>query len=476
MHESDPPATWHSRQKQRQHLLRALCGSGIAPIFIWGASTTGKRSVLSSALNAVAPTATVNYVDCVRAHGDRALYSSIDKDIATLDLLVPCIHARLNGNNHYILVFLRAERLASAPFTEDAPRILFRLPYMLCSPRYFRVIFVSRWPWSRFRDSIVPDVREPLCIHFPTYTENEAVTAVVKMTSSSLPPNLPAPGLKDQNEALHLYPGFVASVVNVLHRYTTNLRELSRVCSRLYPAYLTPLVHDSSIQRAALWNRISADVTNAVRMLYTREFVTAAEHLDAELATSCCGGHARQDDRVLSSSHSATERARQTGSTLENMATISTELCKVSRLLLISAFLASYNPPSTDLHFFTSQVARRRPQPRGNSRTGNRKLTPKSGFLAQNASPLNRILAIYDAMQGLVREPQSDAITEFGESGNSSNALLNLSTLVDLNLLGRDGTGDLLREPKYRCNVTLETALLVAKSVDISLYEYLNDG
>lgn len=60
-----------------------------------------------------------------------------------------------------------------------------------------------------------------------------------------------------------------------------------------------------------------------------------------------------------------------------------------------------------------------------------------------------------------------------GGASSSANILSQLSSLVTLNLLAKVSGDDQIDTPKYKCLVSLDFAMSVAKQVDMDMGEYL---
>jgi origin recognition complex subunit 5 len=163
-------------------------------------------------------------------------------------------------------------------------------------------------------------------------------------------------------------------------------------------------------------------------------------------------------------------------------------LSRSAKFLLIAAFLAASNPPKLDLHYFSSQVIRRRKRARKDAKRQKNAVSKHSRRAALSAVslPLNRIIAIFDAIQGVGSDlhlADGPAPAPGGwinavagtsrETLMSTAAFVNLSSLVSLQLLDRDGGGDLISDPKFRCNISPETAAEISDSVNLQLGEYM---
>jgi origin recognition complex subunit 5 len=161
---------------------------------------------------------------------------------------------------------------------------------------------------------------------------------------------------------------------------------------------------------------------------------------------------------------------------------IGTQLPYYSRLLLVSAYLSSFNPPRTDQLFFMKAAAAKRRKRGGGTvvsktRPGiskHRKISRK--LLGPQAFVLERMLAIFHAIK-------DDADCK-GRSGRgkqltagSADIEMGIATLVTLRLLAKVGSassGDVLEAgTKYRVAIGWEVVRGVARSVGVEAEDYL---
>jgi hypothetical protein len=323
-------------------------------------------------------------------------------------------------------------------------------------------------------------------VHFPAYTEDQVMAVVRDMTAAALPTLVPdAERLANPDDLQRLYPGFVTYIVQVLYAYTTDVNEIAGVCERLYPAYLTPLIRDPTVPIASLCSRIEGELALAIRTLYSREHVFSAIAHDRSPSSPPPQMTDGEDDLVPANDVPPVKQ--QPKSALPLVATMG--LSRSSKFLLIAAFLAASNPPKLDLHYFSSQLVRRRKRVRKDSKHHKNAVSKhyRRASLSAVGLPLNRIIAIFDAIQGvgsdlhLADGPATvpDKLTNMEDGTRrttlmSTAAFINLSNLVSLQLLDRDGGGDLISDPKFRCNITPETAAAISDSVNLQLGEYLH--
>lgn len=146
-----------------------------------------------------------------------------------------------------------------------------------------------------------------------------------------------------------------------------------------------------------------------------------------------------------------------------------------SRLLLVAAYLASYNPPRTDqTYFMKSAAAKRRKKGGGTALTGgrtskHRKISRK--LLGPQAFVLERLLAIFQAIK-------LDANGRISKTGGDADVQMAIATLSSLRLLvkmGSTNAGDALEGGKWKIAVGWEVIRTVARSVGLEAEDYLAD-
>lgn len=476
-------APFPARQRQHQLLREALRHT--YPVIAWGGPSTGKRSTV---LSAIPPAVDCRVIDCVRAHGDAALFQAIagaawpgpergGRAADATQVLIDALNARAasDGAGVLVLVLVRAERLREAQFRPDALETLLSLCQLVKRPNMLRVVLVSRVPWAALRDTFDLNVREPRCVWFPNYTGEEIVPVVLAMTVGKDGVFQPLPGdaaaaatiaeLTGSGKVRTLYPEFVRStVVTVLSTVTTDVKELARACVALYPIYLQPLVgrREGEIHPAALWPRFESHLGEARRLLYQRELKLEDGGCIGEKAAV----QVDNDTDLVRDTERATKNAYP-----EREALAAMDLSLVSKRLLLAAFLAANNPVKLDTHYFSVHTDRRKRRRKGVSKRAG------GADAGSKALPLNRIISIFDAIQNVGSDMHIGADdARANPSAMSSDALIHLSTLVSLSMLTRDASGDVITEPKFRCSLSLAMAQAIAADIKVDLWEHLHEA
>jgi origin recognition complex subunit 5 len=160
---------------------------------------------------------------------------------------------------------------------------------------------------------------------------------------------------------------------------------------------------------------------------------------------------------------------------------ITAQLPYYTRLLLVAAYLASFNPPRTDqLHFMKTSAAKRRKKGGGtalpNTRPAkHRKISRK--LLGPQAFVLERMLAIFHAIladadgRGRYRKARAAPVA------GAADVQMAVATLASLRLLIRvGGAGDGLEGGmRFRVAVGWEVIRGVARSVGVETEDFLAD-
>lgn len=428
------------RQRFIPQVRAALMSPYSPPLYLHGPSSTAKQATLRAA----APHgASFTVIDCILHHSERLLFSAIPAadDAAAATSTAPALVAALQHaapsalppHRQRVIIFTRAERLASASFPASTLPLLFDLPSLSSRPD-LRIVLISRIPFSALRHAHTHPLPTPSTIFFPPLTGDE-VLFMLEFDPARLPMSLPAPIAP---KAPAYYHGFARSVIDILYPFTNNPHYLQRVIDLLFPEYLSPFA-DPSVQFNPLvaFNHVRDKLTHVLKN------ITPLLPSIAPTTTAATAAARHPDDKTHN-------------------------LPRTSRILLIAAFLATVVAPTHDTRLFTPERTSRR--------------TPNQKIAANNAVPLERLLAIYNAIRPL--NDDDDGMPNSGDSPHdvestavsavtSTSMLIHMSTLVDLGWLSRDGGSDSLSDPKFRCKLSRHEAGVLATTVGIPLEDFL---
>jgi origin recognition complex subunit 5 len=275
-------------------------------------------------------------------------------------------------------------------------------------------------------------------IHFPAYTKAELLQ-ILSLTEPN--PKLPG-GAKDTKD---VWSRFCSAVWDSLAKHSgRDILSMRSVCLRLWPQFVAPILegtHGTQFSKLLLANRT----------LF-------------------------QNENVLV--HSLIPDSKPpTANTTSRYQGIGTQLPFYSRLLLVSAYLASYNPPKTDqLHFMKTSAAKRRKKGGGTALTPHRiskhrKISRK--LLGPQAFILERMLAIFHA----IKEDANTRGKRKEETAGAADIQMAIATLASLRLLVKMGSkdaGDALEAgTKWRVAVGWEVVRGVARSAGVEAEDYL---
>ncbi|OWO98683.1 origin recognition complex subunit Orc [Marssonina coronariae] len=278
-------------------------------------------------------------------------------------------------------------------------------------------------------------------ISFPAYAKIELLR-IIALTNPS--PTLP-------KETKETWSRFCSAVWDSLSKHSgRDFLSFRAVCLRLWPRFIKPIL-DGSLDSTPFTKLLIAN-----RSLF-------------------------QDDAVLL--HNIVSDAPTPGSLTTPVAAkyagIGAQLPFYSRLLLVAAYLASFNPPKTDATLFMKAAASKRRKKGGGTaltkgRQGvakHRKISRK--LLGPQAFVLERMLAIFHA----IREDSDARGRGKGRLEGSADVQMAVATLASLRLLVRMGpasSADVLDAGvKYKVAVGWEVVRGVARSVGIEAEDYL---
>ncbi|XP_076815225.1 origin recognition complex subunit 5-like [Clavelina lepadiformis] len=413
-----------ARQKQVQQLTTLFhhpSHSAVPSIFIYGHSSTGKSVTLSHVLKTRKLTHVI--VNCVECYTTSLLFlevlrsfSSNEESIWKCDNMndfVRNLRKILSKSEEAVyIVFDKAESLRDRN-VNILPAIMNLQELTSCN---LCVILVSELPWEKFYNGI--GLRDPFIIFFPDYTKEELVEVLCH--------------LRSPDTDLDFYRHYVTMVLAVFFLACRDLRELRHLAEMNFSIYKEPIEKGVATvnDKHKLWKNLEPHLRSALQKLYMRE-VSSDEW------------------EKLQSKSSETALVKR-----QNIV----ELPFYSKFILISAYLASYNPAKTDRRFFVKNAGKMK-------RTAHsmKKDEKKSAHLrGPHAFPLDRMMAIfYSIVDGRVPP--------------TANIFAQISSLVSLRFLSQIGHEDQIDSPRYKCIVSLEFITSIAKTVNFEIIRYLFD-
>ncbi|PMD17698.1 origin recognition complex subunit Orc5 [Hyaloscypha hepaticicola] len=281
-------------------------------------------------------------------------------------------------------------------------------------------------------------------ILFPSYTKSE----LLLISSLTLPNPLLPTGEKDTRET---HTRFLSAVYDSLSKHSgRDILSFQHVAAQLWPRFIRPILSGE------------LSPTPFSRLLLANRSLF-------------------QDDSVLIPSIISAPTSKpqvQAPTKAAKSHTLHQTLPFNSRLLLVSSYLASYNPPRLDAVLFMKTALQKRRKKGGAtaltrttkaSASKSRKISRK--LLGPQAFVLERMLAIFHA----IREESRGGMGR-GSVNGSADVQMAIATLISLRLLVRVGNADPLDGgARYRVAVGWEVVRSVGRSVGIEAEEWVGD-
>ncbi|KAL9254559.1 Origin of replication complex subunit 5-like protein [Drosera capensis] len=451
--------------------------SPLLPLFVYGGASTGKTSVVLQVFRHLKRPFV--YASCASCYNARVLFECVLNQVL--------FHRRDSGNSYGSAK--RCERLSEfVNLLRDALRGVLdelmerragRVPEAVKGKMVYVIIdnleVVRGWDKSAillpflfglchslgmpevgfiFISKASPDAYysdmgylEPIPVYFPAYTEKDLREILMR---------------KQENPKLYSY--FLDIVLKQFYRTTRRLDELSTSLSRLYE-----MCCESSNGQ---------DTLDAKRRLFRdlEPHVTAALN---EVFSMSSGG-AVEDGQKAKGKRTPT-KPRQ----LETIEEMDFHMATSAKYLLLSAFLSSRNPATHDASLFdsTSGLANQKRKRKTSKKVIEHKEMVEQDLLMKGPGTfhLERLLAIYE----LIVKPVSEIAIEGeepwdnlseahdGEEELMSDVLLQLSSLCSANFISKGASCPLEGSIRYKCTISEELAMKIAKSLKFPLPKYL---
>ncbi|XP_018496020.1 origin recognition complex subunit 5 [Galendromus occidentalis] len=408
------------RQEQLEDLETLLgleCGIPVQSVYVYGDSGSGKTFCVKHALRGL------NHVwlNCIEILMPRCAFSSIINSLKVSEVLEKLEDitklTSCDTSSDFIRIFTQTLPIDEKLFIvfDDAHRLrdldllTFFLRLQELSKRQVCCIFISTVPFSHLVSTT--DFFWPHEVHLPNYSQEELCGVLIQAK---------AHGYSDE-----FYESYVKLVISMFKNVTTNAKELVHIAKTNFEYYAAPCKLDPDIQSNSLklWKNIEPYLKNAMDTVYLRD-------TDARCGNS--DGSKMAVKQII-------------------------ELPFYSKFLLIAAYLASYNPASTDKKFFVKRSNREK-----RKSSAIRKQKPNYHLLGPRPFPLNRLLAIFHAIVDSPVEPRTVLSSQ-------------VSSLVHHKLITQAAARDPLSEPRYKCCVDFDYITAIAKTVKFPVVEHLED-
>lgn len=427
-------------------------------IFISGNMATGKSLCVDEVIRYLGLKSVI--IDCIECYSPRAIYETILSDLEEYDLdgrcdtmldLINVFNRLQNDYDPIVLVFDRAERLRNMDKT-IMPTLLSLRDHCnlnICT------IFITHLVYENFY--FTSGVREPIRLYFPNYHKEELFKIIFVhhqtfihylLTNYEVDEHI-----KTELEKPELFANFLNAFLSVFYRPCRDLIELQHMARENFFKYCEPIINKEILPTnlTKLWRHISPIFKISLELLYLRVSNSKAANPSPgkENKPTSTTQNYKTVENTLIEELSYTKTFAQ-----------SFELPYYAKYLLISAYLASYNPPKEDKRLFMKNHGKRHKSLK--QIRAKAKITEKLNTqLGPKVFTLDRLLAIFYA---ILEE----------KIGLTSNLLAQIATLVELKLIAGNKEID-LDAPKYKCIVGYEFISAVAQTVGFNVRKYLYD-
>ncbi|KAF8154503.1 origin recognition complex subunit 5 C-terminus-domain-containing protein [Crassisporium funariophilum] len=402
-----------------------------------------------------------------------------------------------HDNVRLVIVVERAERLK-----ETMPELLVPLTRLAELARVeLSVIFISQVGWEYVRPPLgaSPD---PYYIDIPTPSKEN----VIQRLLMNFPILAGAHSTSNTSNPYHpslnaLYEHFITLLCGVCYPFTHDPQELQYIAAARWPGFVKPLLDEHDRRIAELRadaddddDNMDADIpfeppSEDVRMRLTRLFMpsleSALEALHPRLTNAADWALANEPDADLLDRGRLQKPART--AVLNEGRTGMQALPRMGKFILVAAFLASTNPPKSDVRMFgrgldEKKRKRRATKATGKTRGGGPAKVPQR-LLGPAAFALERMVAILGAL--LEENDMDDRLLprHFGVPGEYTDMEISrvgvfssIMELTSMRLLHRTSPPDRLDgPPMFKCAISYDATLGLAKELGVRLNDLLWD-
>lgn len=444
------------RSKQLEELFNLYNDKNIPfphCVYISGGPSTGKTSITSTLLQKL----NVNYVyvNLFECYTSKILFETLLNKISItvnnpnieisytkcdnmMDFLCNLhLYSDHIDLNRLVIILDKAEQLRKMDFNL-LPAFL-RFPEL--SSYGISFILISEIAFQKYYTKL--NILEPFKIYFTQYNKDQLLEIMSCDYRDARNSVMEKINLEDCNLNEEFYRSYLNVFLSVFYRACRDLSELKYMAKLNFIKYCEPLINNekSTNDSIGLWRNVAPILKSSLEVLYLR--ISSIE-----------------DDKRENDHSNVLNMEKQFIFSKEKLAQ-SLELPFYAKYLLIAAYLASYNPAKEDKRLFMKYHGKKRKtmkDVKAKSKTTeelNTQLGPK-------AFTFDRLLAIFYAI--------------LDEKVNlNNNLLVQVSSLVELQLLTSLSDNYNLDGQKYKCNVDFDFIQIISKMVCFNIRKYLVD-
>ncbi|KAN0130085.1 Origin recognition complex (ORC) subunit 5 C-terminus domain containing protein [Lactarius tabidus] len=411
--------------------------------------------------------ASVRYNDSLDGflHGLRVLHTQLSDNEVARTSHRSGLKARTKNAVRMVLIIERAEKIK-----ESLPEFLVPLTRLAeLSKVDIHTIFISQSPWEEIKPSMGAAV-DPfhLSVRPPSQEDTRRILVSRFPTDDdvSAAPHAYHPALAQ------LYTQYVDALCSICAPFARDPHELSYVAAAQWPSFVGPVLEAQ--RDVSQFHPVPEDVRLRLLRAFLPSFTAALEALYPR----------RMHARTWSQTPDITDSPESDEKGVE-MAVRS--LSTLQKYILLAAFLASSNPPRTDMRMFARSRDTRSKRRRGG---GTRKAPQRSGSAPAKvpqrlsgpaAFPVDRmsaILAVLLEEYDLETRTISKEFTQLGEYTetelvrvHTSGAITELSAA---HLLLRVSLPDRLDgPPMYKCGISYDVALALGRELRVPMLDLI---
>ncbi|XP_044271349.1 origin recognition complex subunit 5 [Tribolium madens] len=389
-------------------------------VYITGGPSVGKSVVVRRVLEEVGVKhAVINMIECYTA---KILYETILNKLCGLvdtkceNMMDFIDHLQRNRSEIHrsVLIIDKADKLRTMDFNIFPGFLKLK---ELTGGIHISVIFLSQIILQKFYSKT--NIVEPIQITFPQYNKDELLeilTLDIDYARSLIINNTKDGGFEFD---VDFYRNYLNVFLSVFYRNCRDLTELRYIARSNFLNYCQPIINKENTinDSLALWRKVAPTLKQALQNLYLRV---------------------------------------STVSLPQNL-----ELPFYAKYLLIAAYLASYNPAKDDKRLFMKYHGKKTKSLR-DVKKKNKVSEQLNTVLGPKPFSFDRLLAIF---YSIVED----------KVGFNNNLLVQVSSLVELQLLSSLSDSSSLDGAKYKCNVNFDFIQTVCKMVGFNIRKYLSD-